>query len=55
LVHKRKAELKAAERAGHPKENLLGYDTDNDCIEQLKRDGYRAECKDVLRTDVFAC
>ena len=46
--------LKAAERAGHPKENLLGYDIDNECIEQLKRDGYRAECKDVLLTDVFA-
>ena len=46
--------LKAAERAGHPKENLLGYDIDNECIEQLKRDGYRAECKDILLTDVFA-
>ena len=45
--------LKAAERAGHPKNNLIGYDIDIDCIKQLQREGYKCFCLDILKRDPF--
>ena len=45
--------LKAAERAGHPKDKLIGYDIDNDCITKLQNEGYNVKCMDILKNDPF--